>query len=461
MSNDVSGKEGDKRAKYTRGSIAGTMFKTALTMLPATLAMSGYNMADTFFVGRLGGEAPLAAMGFTFPVIMLVNSVFFGLGTGIMATLAHALGRQDSRQSSHLASSGVYLIALSSFVLAIVGKLFAHHLYAAMGASGETLHQTCLYMDIWFFGCITAALAMIGNKMLITVGIPHWASIMQVVGMLINVVLDPLMIFGIGPFPKMGIQGAALATVLSQAVCAIFNCLLLWKHGFLSFERFPLAEMFACWRAIIRYAIPSMLGMFLFPIGQFITTKITAEFGDAAVAGVSAGGKLDAVAFVFPMSLGITLMPMMAQNYGARLYSRVREALRISVKFSFIYLSIVGLLYILFAPLVVGFFTPEPAIQEKMTLYLRIAPLGFGCVEAMRFACFAITACGHPKLDSLIKFIRVLVFQIPLAFLGLWTMSLAVLLFSKVLAEALSFAVAMFFALRVVKSLPEDGEEVV
>ncbi|MBR4899549.1 MAG: hypothetical protein IKZ46_01295, partial [Victivallales bacterium] len=82
-------------ATYTHGSIGWTMFRTAIEMLPATLAMQGYNMADTFFVGQLHDEKPLAAMGFTFPVVMLINGVFFGLGTGVMTTLAHALGRQN------------------------------------------------------------------------------------------------------------------------------------------------------------------------------------------------------------------------------------------------------------------------------------------------------------------------------------------------------------------------------
>ncbi|MBO7532967.1 MAG: hypothetical protein J6T46_03185, partial [Victivallales bacterium] len=84
-------------ATYTHGSIGWTMFRTAIEMLPATLAMQGYNMADTFFVGQLHDEKPLAAMGFTFPVVMLINGVFFGLGTGVMTTLAHALGRQDRK----------------------------------------------------------------------------------------------------------------------------------------------------------------------------------------------------------------------------------------------------------------------------------------------------------------------------------------------------------------------------
>jgi Na+-driven multidrug efflux pump len=220
-------------ATYTHGSIGWTMFRTAIEMLPATLAMQGYNMADTFFVGQLHDEKPLAAMGFTFPVVMLINGVFFGLGTGVMTTLAHALGRQDRKLAQMLTSSGEFLVALSAVLLGVLGTLFAKPLFGLMGAQGETLKLTCEYMDVWFLGCITAALTFLGNKLLITVGIPRLASLMTIVGMVLNVFLDPLMIFGTAfceqwiferfgfhlhvdalSLPAMGIKGAAVATII-------------------------------------------------------------------------------------------------------------------------------------------------------------------------------------------------------------------------------------------------------
>ena len=467
-------------ATYTHGSIGWTMFRTAIEMLPATLAMQGYNMADTFFVGQLHDEKPLAAMGFTFPVVMLINGVFFGLGTGVMTTLAHALGRQNRLEAKRLTSSGELMVALSAVLLGVLGTLFAKPLFGLMGAQGETLQLTCEYMDVWFLGCITAALTFLGNKLLITVGIPRLASLMTIVGMVLNVFLDPLMIFGTAfcekwiferfgfhlhvdalSIPAMGIKGAAVATIISQAVSAVFSCWMLWKNKYLEFKTIPLPELMKFWSQIVRYAIPAMLGMFLFPIANFITTKITSKFGDAAVAGVSAGNKLQGVFFVVPMSLGITLTPMMAQNFGARLYGRVKTCLYMSVRFAQIYLSCAAVVCIIGAPYIVRFFSPVQEVQDVMKLFLRIVSFGFGSIEAMRFSCFCLTACGHPKMDSWVKVARVVGFQIPLAMLGWWTMKLPVLFVGTALSDILSFALSFMLAYRLVKKFPADGVEFV
>ena len=473
---DVARPAKKNEATYTHGSIGWTMFRTAIEMLPATLAIQGYNMADTFFVGQLHDEKPLAAMGFTFPVVMMVNGVFIGLGTGVMTTLAHALGRQNRLEAQRLTSSGELMVAFSAVLLGTLGALFAKPLFGLMGAQGETLQLTCEYMDVWFFGCITAALTFLGNKLLITVGIPRLASIMTIVGMVLNVILDPLMIFGtefcekwifdtcgfhphldVLSIPSMGIKGAAVATIISQAVSAVVSCWLLWKNKYLEFKRIPLVELMKFWHQIIQYAIPAMLGMFLFPIGNFITTKITSKFGDAAVAGVSAGSKLQGVFFVVPMSLGITLTPMMAQNFGARLYGRVKTCLYMSVRFAQIYLSCAAVVCIIGAPYIVQLFSPVQEVQNVMKLFLRIVSFGFGSIEAMRFSCFCLTACGHPKLDSWVKVARVLGFQIPLALIGWWTMKLPVLFIGTALSDILSFTLSFALAYRLVKKFPEDG----
>ncbi|NLF87165.1 MAG: MATE family efflux transporter, partial [Lentisphaerae bacterium] len=182
------------KAEYVRGPVGMTMLKTACAMLAGTLAMSGYNIADTFFVGRLGGEAPLAAMGFTFPVVMLVGCIFHGIGGGIMATMAHALGRNDGKEAARLVSTGLLLVSITALLLAVIGIGSAKWLFAALGAEGETLAQVRQYMDVWYFGCITAGLSMEGNKALIAAGKPRSASGMTILGMLVNVGLDPLFI---------------------------------------------------------------------------------------------------------------------------------------------------------------------------------------------------------------------------------------------------------------------------
>ena len=170
---------------------------------------------------------------------------------------------------------------------------------------------------------------MVGNKVLITAGRPKTASAMTIFGMVLNVVLDPLLIFGIGVFPRLEMKGAAIATVISQMASAGLILIVLTRIGLLRWQAMPYTKLFAAWRNIVRYALPAIFGMLLFPLGTFVITRITAEFGVQAVAAVSAASRLESIAFVFSMSLGIGLMPMIAQNFGARLYSRVRQCLNL------------------------------------------------------------------------------------------------------------------------------------
>ena len=444
------------KAEYTSGNIGKTMLKAALAMLPATLAMSGYNITDTFFIGRLGSAIPLAAMGYTFPVIMLVGCIFHGLTTGTMANLAHALGRKDGRQATALVNSGILLLSLLAVLLAILGILFADHIFVRLGAHGETLEQVRAYMDIWFAGCITAAIGNGGNKIMIAAGEPKISSAMTVMGMLINLILDPLMIFGLCGFPAMGIRGAAIATVISQAVSATVILILLKRRGLLNLRLVTWNGTTRCWRLIFKYGLPAILGMLLIPIANTIITKITAQFGDVAVAGVAAASRLEMVAFVFPMALGTTLMPMIGQNFGAGLYQRVRDCLRFSMTFAFIFLSCAGALFIIFAPNLVVLFTPEESVREIMISYMRIIPLGFGMVECMRFAGFALTACGHPQKDAWLKALRVLGMHIPLSLLALYLQNLNGVFWARLLSDVFGGLITIAAAKNMLRKLPQE-----
>ena len=445
------------KAEYTRGNIGKTMLKAAFAMLPATLAMSGYNITDTYFIGQLGSAIPLAAMGYTFPVVMLVGCIFHGLGTGTMANLAHALGRNDSRQATALVSSGILLVALVAIVLAGLGILGADQIFIRLGAKGETLFQAQTYMNVWFAGSITAAISNEGNKILIAAGAPRVSSTMMVLGMLINALLDPLFIFGWGTIPAMGIKGAAIATVASQALSACVILVILQHRGLLSFHSATWSGTARCWRMISKYGIPAILGMLLMPLANFVITKITAEFGDVAVAGVSAASRLEMVAFVFPMALGTTLMPMIAQNYGAGLYQRVRDCLRFSMTFAFLFLFPMGLIFAIFAPNLVVFFTPEESVQKIMIAFMRIIPFGFCMVECMRFAGFALSACGHPQADAWLKALRILGMQIPFSLLALYFQSLNGVFWARLLSDILGAIITMAFAWQMLRQLPIEN----
>ena len=155
----------NKQGSYTRGPIARTMIQTAFAMVPGTLAMSGYNLADAYFVGRLGRE-PLAAMGFTFPVIMLAWCIFHGLAIGVVTTTSQALGGGRKNKAAGLVECGVILSILLSIVIAVCGIICCRWIFEQFGARENTLELVLAYMNIWFAGCVSGTLSGLGNSLL-------------------------------------------------------------------------------------------------------------------------------------------------------------------------------------------------------------------------------------------------------------------------------------------------------
>ena len=447
-----------RTAAYTTGPIPITMLKNSCAMLAGTLAMSGYNIADTYFVGRMEGQSPLAARGFTFPIIMLVGCLFHGIGIGVVTPAAQALGAEKRKRAVRLVSGGVVLMVLTAVVLAIVGMATSECFFNVYGATGETLEMVTGYMNIWFFGCVTAALSMGGNSILIAVGDSKFASGMMIAGMVVNVVLDPWFIFGGAGVPAMGIKGAALATVISQAFSAIVIMLILnLRHKLLRFGIIPWRELKIVWKKEVFFAIPSTIGMLMMPAGSFIITGITAHFGDAVMGATAASGRLEMVAFVFPMSIGMTLLPMIGQNFGAKLYSRIRECRKFSMGFAFIFLNLLAVFYFIFAPELVGLFTKDPEIRDVMIVCMRIIPWGFAMTEIHRFSGFFYTGCGRPAAAAWLNALRIMGLMVPFSFIALlfnhWVWLFVARLAADIIAGSAGFAASHIMLSR----LPADG----
>ncbi|MBQ7206367.1 MAG: MATE family efflux transporter [Lentisphaeria bacterium] len=445
-------------AAYTKGSIGKTLIKTAFAMVPGTLAMSGYNLADAFFVGRLGRE-PLAAMGFTFPVIMLAWCIFHGVGVGVVATVSQSLGGGRRNKAAGLVECGILLSVLISVVIAVLGMAGCGWIFRQFGARGNTLVLVTAYMNIWFFGCVTGTLSGLGNSLLIAAGDARTAAVMMMSGMVLNALLDPLMIFGLGPFPAWGIRGAALATVLSQMLAAgTVLAIVKFRHGLIRFEKIPLKRLVTAWKMIIRFAVPATIGMLMMPAGMAVVTRVTATFGDAVVAATAAAGRVEAVAFILPMAMGISLVPMIGQNYGARLYGRIRGIQRFSIRFAGLYLLVMAVLFFFLAPVVANWFAPGDAeVRRVMILGMRIVPWGFSFIEIHRYGGFFFTGSGRPSVAAWLNGIRMLGLLVPLSLLALPFDSVTILFCARLLADTLSGLLAWYASSRLMKALPANG----
>lgn len=470
----VRGRKGDNKT-YTKGPIAGTMLRTALVMLPGTLTISGYNLVDAYFVGQLDGDAPMAAIGLTAPLVMICGCFFHGLSAGVMTTTAQSLGGNKRWRAEQLVSTGLFLITLVSLSFAIIGPLVTRAVYRnVMHASPEATRLATAYMDIWFWACVSSALGMSGNNLLVTANDSKMASATMVLGLASNALLDPVFMFqkvvhGIPLGFGLGVVGAAWATVMAQVIGTTPVLAILWrKHHLIRFRAVRFAKLASLWKRIISFAIPACLGSLMLPIGQFIMTWITSHFGDVVIGAITAAQRVQVIAFFFPMSLGVSLMPMIGQNYGARLYSRINGCRRFAMRFAFVYLMSMSVLFFLFAPQISAKFLSDPdkvEMRAVMAFALRILPWGFAFLEVHRFSGFFFTGCGRPLAAAMLNAMRILGFLVPLSLLVLLYLkltgnedtALTLLLSTQMGSDVLAGTIALILARRLTRRFPADG----
>lgn len=445
--------------RFVEGPIVKTLLLTSLAMIPGTLAMSIFNIVDTYFVSRLG-TAALAAMGYCFPVMMIINCVYHGFTTGIMTLLSHAIGRKDEDEVARILGLGSLLIATVSLVLGIGGALVARPLFALYVQTPEVLDLTLKFITVWLLGNLTISLGLMSNKILLALGCTRHASFWMVYGIILNVFMEPLFIFGYGSFPALGMTGAALATVLAQSITPLGSFYFIQKNRpFLNRKGFDFKYLLACWKKLTSFSIPAILSMLIMPLGGLVMTWIASHFGDKTVAGIAAAQRLETLAFVIPMSLGTSLAPMIAQNYAAKKFERVNAIRKFSYGFAFLFLMLAAIFMTFFAEMLVGIFTTDPDTLRVGALCLRIVSWSFAAQEIFRFSTFIYNSCNRPKMSAIYNVFRMFALAIPLSLLALLFEDVTWLFIGRLLSDIIATVIIWYTSRRLVLRFIKNNKD--
>ena len=260
---------------------------------------------------------------------------------------------------------------------------------------------------------------MTGNAILRAGGNTKTPSMLMAFAGFSNAVLDPLLIFGLGPFPALGIQGAAWATVISWAMAfAYLYRLLIFKQEMIS-RKFPSPEVMATsGREMLRIGIPAAGANMMTPLAAGVMTAIAAGFGNSAVAAFGVGARLEPIATLLVLAMSTSLPPLISQNYGAGHVNRVAEAYRIAIRFVLVWqLLIYGVLALL-APVIAEVFSDDPEVISTIRLFLWILPLGYGMQGVIILTNSSLNALHQPMSALWLSIARFFVFYVPLAWLG-------------------------------------------
>ena len=435
-------------------SVRRTLFSMAYPMLAGTFAMNAYNLTDTWFVSRLG-TLPLAAMGFTFPVVALLTCVAGGIGSGVTTLVSHAIGRHDHREAARLTAHGLLLTLSVTAFMSVGGYLLITPVFTRLGADSQTLPLVGQYMRTWYIGAVFMTLPMMGNGILISCGDSKSASRFMILGTTLNLILDPIMIFGYLGFPAMGIHGAALATVIAQAISTFWLMYLLsGKHHLLTRKSIRLTHYLTSLRRIARFAVPGILTMILMPTSAAVITRIISGFGYQAVAAVGAAARIEMFAFMIPMALGMSLTPFVSQNFGAHRMDRIKEAYKTAVGFAVCYGGVIAVLFFLCAPWMAAAFTNDPKVAHTLISYMRTISFGYGMMEVHRYCGFFLTGMHKPASTTFLHIIRVLVLLIPLSYMGAHYWEIIGVFAGRLTTDILVGSIGLIWVSRMLHSMP-------
>lgn len=387
-------------------------------MILGMIMLMTFGLVDTFFVSMLG-TPQLAAISFTFPVTFTVISLNIGLGIGASAIIGRFLGSGESHLAKEYATGAIMLSFIMVGGLALVGVLTIEPVFSLLGATQDLFPFIFDYMIIWYAAGVFLAVPMVGNSVLRGSGDTKTPSIIMAVGGLINVVLDPILIFGFGPIPAMGIQGAALATAIAWATGLVYILYLLGIKRKLMVPRLlSFSELKMTSAGILKIGLPAAGANMLTPIATGVITAIVANYGPEAVAAWGVGSRLESIACILILALSMSLPPFISQNFGAKKTQRVKQSYVLSVKFVLAFQLLVFAIFWLLSPLIADLFAEERQVADMIQLFLWIVPLGYGFQGVVILTNSSFNAVHKPMAALWLSILRLFVFFVPFAYLG-------------------------------------------
>ena len=406
------------KAKLLQGPVGKTLISLAIPMAFGIVSIILFTVVDTFYIGRLGAE-PLAAMGFTFPISYIVMSIAMGLSVGTSSTIARAIGEGQQLRVQRLATDGLGLAFLIVTCFSLIGLTNLNTIFSLMGAKGEILKLISDYMIPWCLGVGLLVIPMVGNGAIRATGDTKTPATIMIIAGLVNIILDPFLIFGIGPFPRLELRGAALATVISWAVAFIASLWILGKRErLIRLPVFDPKHTFDSWKRILYIGVPAAGTNVMEPLSMAVITRMISGYGEEAVAAFGVGGRLEALSLIGIWALSTAMTPLVGQNFGAGNSDRIRAALRFGVKFSLIWGGVVFAALYLLAGIIAPIFNDNQAVITSVILFLQIIPISYAMYGISTLANSMFNALGKPLQASLIIILHLFVFVLPLAYLG-------------------------------------------
>lgn len=407
-----------KRNNLTEGPIFKSLVLLSVPIILANILQTAYQLTDTFWVGRLGTIA-VAAVSISFPVIFLLISLGGGLAMAGTILVAQYKGKNDKRAVDHITSQTLLMVVVVSLVLASIGYIFSPWLIRLMGAEPEVFSGAVSYMKISFIGMVFVFGFMVFQSLMRGVGDVKTPVYIVLGTVLLNLVLDPLFIFGYGVVPAFDVAGAAVATIFTQGIAALIGIsLLLGGKRELQMHWRDLKPDIALMKRMFWLGLPASIEQSTRALGMTVMTFLAASFGTLTIAAYGIGSRILSFVIIPALGLSMATSALVGQNIGAGKIKRAERIVKLSSVTGFIVLTVVGIILFILAGQVATVFIPgEIDTIKESALLIRIMSLTFGFVGIQMAINGGFRGSGNTMISMILSVVATWVLQLPLAFI--------------------------------------------
>ena len=439
MDDHTDEKQEQKFHQMTEIPVSRLICRLALPCIISMLVTSFYNMADTFFVGMLKSNSATGAVGVVFSLMAIIQAVVFFFGHGSGNFISRELGKQNYEEASNMAATGFFSALAAGTLICVLGELFLEPLAMLLGSTATILPYTKAYLRVILFGAPWMTASLVLNNQLRYQGSAAHAMVGIASGAVLNIALDPLLIFTF----DLGVAGAAWATIVSQFVSF---CLLLAgcaKGGNLHIHIARVQLRLPYYIQIVRGGLPSLARQGLASVAAICLNRAAGPYGDAAIAAMGVVQRIMMFGGSAMIGFGQGFQPVCGFNYGAKLYHRVKEGFWFCVKTSFGFLLTVSALGMIFAPELIALFRDDPEVVQIGTAALRFQCATLSLSSWIVMSNMMLQTIGKTAGATFLAMSRQGVFFIPLVYLLSKTLGLPGVEMTQAVSDVLTLVCAV------------------
>ena len=407
-----------KTNKYTEGRILNSLVSLAVPIIAANILQTAYQLIDTFWLGRLGANA-VAAVSISFPILFLVLSLGSGLTLAGTVLVSQFKGADNQKMVNFNSSQTISLIFFISLFLSVLSYFAAAPLMRLIGAGPEVFDDSVSYFKVsaigfvflFMFFAFQSLMRGIGNVML-----PVYIVLFTVC---LNLVLDPLFIYGYGSIPGYGVAGAAVASIVTQAISAAIGIFILFKgKSGIEIHFNQMRPHLSTLKKIVNLGFPASVEQSTRALGMTVMVMLVTSFGSAVVAAYGIGVRILSFIVIPALGLAIATTSLVGQNVGAIKIKRAEKVANLSSKVAFFGLTGMGLLLFAFAEPITAFFIPDdPEVIRDASLFIKIMAPSFGFLGVQQVLNGVFNGAGFTKASMLISILNLWIIRFPLAFI--------------------------------------------